>query len=100
MQYASRRYVNEADLQLFKDKIEKEDQPSDVGLWELMMDKDYGNFTYAAWRRKLPVWIAFKAYTLSFIFKDLAAQHCHCSLWQGKASHLGRACKMASIPVY
>ena len=49
------RYVNEADLQLFKDKIEKEDQPSDVGPWEPMMDKDFGNFTYTAWRRKLPV---------------------------------------------
>lgn len=47
-------YVNEADLKLFKDKIEKEEQPSDVGLWEPMMDKDFGNFTYTAWRRKLP----------------------------------------------
>lgn len=50
-----RRYVDASDLQLFKDKIEKEDQPSDVGAWEPMMDKDFGDFTYTAWRRKLPV---------------------------------------------
>jgi hypothetical protein len=49
------RYVDAQDLQLFKDKIEKEDQPSDVGVWEPMMDKDFGDFTYTAWRRKLPV---------------------------------------------
>lgn len=47
--------MNEEDLQLFKDKIEKEDQPHDVGVWEPMMDKDFGDFTYTAWRRKLPV---------------------------------------------
>jgi hypothetical protein len=46
-------YVDAADLQLFKDKIEKEDQ-SGQGAWEPMMDKDFGDFTYTAWRRKLP----------------------------------------------
>jgi len=48
------RYVDGKDLQLFKDKIEKEDQ-SGAGAWEAMMDKDFGDFTYTAWRRKLAV---------------------------------------------
>lgn len=49
------RYVDGADLQLFKDRIERVEPPPGVGEWEPMMDKDFGNFTYTAWRRSLPV---------------------------------------------
>ena len=47
--------MDEADLQFFKDRIEKEQPPPGVTQWEPMMNKDFGDFTYTAWRRSLPV---------------------------------------------
>ena len=48
------RYVDEQDLEFFKTKIERDD-PEEPAQLEPMMDKDYGNITYTAWRRKLKV---------------------------------------------
>ena len=53
--YGTCRYVDVSDLEMFKERVEKEEAPAGVGNWEPMMDKDFGNFTYKAWRRTLPV---------------------------------------------
>ena len=51
----SHRYVDEDDLQFFKDRIEAAEAPAGCTPWELMMDSDFGHFTYTAWRRTMPV---------------------------------------------
>ena len=45
---------------MFKDRVENPQPPAGVGEWEAMMDKDFGNFTYAAWRRKTEVCCKFE----------------------------------------
>lgn len=49
------RYVTEEDLEVFKHRIERGGTLPGAGAWEPMMSKDFGGFTYEAWRRKLPV---------------------------------------------
>lgn len=46
------RYVGEEDMEVFKERLE---QPKGAGPWEHMMAKDFGTFTYEAWRRSLAV---------------------------------------------
>lgn len=49
------RYITEADLQFFKDRVEGAGEVKGAGPWEHMVTKDFGNFTYEAFRRWLPV---------------------------------------------
>lgn len=49
------RYITEADLQFFKDRVEGACELKGAGPWEHMVSKDFGNFTYEAYRRWLPV---------------------------------------------
>ena len=44
------RYITDADLQFFKDRIERDAAPSGAKPWEHMMDKRGSGFSYSAWR--------------------------------------------------
>ncbi|KAK9834973.1 hypothetical protein WJX81_000907 [Elliptochloris bilobata] len=46
-------YVTEEDLEVFKHRIECDGVVPGAGSWEAMMSKDFGGFTYEAWRRSL-----------------------------------------------
>lgn len=46
------RYVGEEDMEFFKERLGK---PAGCGDWEHMMSKDFGTFTYEAWRRSTAV---------------------------------------------
>ena len=50
-----RRYITEADLEFFKERTEREGEVKGAGPWEHMVTKDFGSFTYEAWRRWLSV---------------------------------------------
>ncbi len=49
------RYVTEDDLLFFKDHMERNVPVDGASNWEPMMNRDFGTFTYTAWRRILPV---------------------------------------------
>ena len=49
------RYVTEADLTFFQERIEEEADLPGVGEWQHMTDMKLDNLTYTAWRRRLPV---------------------------------------------
>ena len=49
------RYVTEKDLDFFKERVEQPGELKGAGPWEHMMYKDFGSFTYEAWRRSLAV---------------------------------------------
>ena len=49
------RYVGEKDLEFFKERVEQPGEVKGAGPWEHMMYKDFGSFTYEAWRRSLTV---------------------------------------------
>lgn len=49
------RYVTEKDLDFFKERVEQPGEVKGAGPWEHMMYKDFGSFTYEAWRRSLTV---------------------------------------------
>jgi hypothetical protein len=51
------RYITEGDLQVFKDRCERNAPMEGATQWELQMDKDFSTFNYAAYRRILPVQI-------------------------------------------
>ena len=53
------RYVTEEDLEVFKHRVERDGAVPGAGPWEAMMTKDFGDLTYEAWRRTLPVRTAF-----------------------------------------
>ena len=51
-----RRYVQEADLEFFKDRVERDTPAPGCGNWELVMAKDFGGgVRYTAWKRHLAV---------------------------------------------
>jgi hypothetical protein len=47
-------YITEGDLQVFKDRCERNAPMEGATQWELQMDKDFSTFNYAAYRRILP----------------------------------------------
>ena len=49
------RYVGDQDLEFFKERVEVPGEVKGAGPWEHMMYKDFGSFTYEAWRRSLTV---------------------------------------------
>ena len=49
------RYVTDEDLQFFKAHMEQNVPLEGATAWEPMMNRDFGSFTYTAWRRTLPV---------------------------------------------
>ena len=50
------RYVQEADLEFFKERVERETPAPGCGSWELVMSKDFGRgVSYTAWKRHLAV---------------------------------------------
>ncbi|KAK9785505.1 hypothetical protein WJX73_000678 [Symbiochloris irregularis] len=46
-------YVTEEDLEFFKDRVEREVELPGSGPWEHMMDKNFSELKYSAWRRRL-----------------------------------------------
>jgi len=50
-----RRYITENDLSFFKAHMEQNVPVEGATNWEPMMNRDFGSFTYTAWRRILPV---------------------------------------------
>ncbi len=44
--------MGDEDMEFFKERLEV---PAGSGPWEHMMTKDFGTFTYEAWRRTLAV---------------------------------------------
>jgi hypothetical protein len=55
------RYITEEDLEFFRERVEKPGDVKGAGPWEHMVSKDFGSFTYEAWRRS----IAVRLYTAS-----------------------------------
>ena len=51
----ARRYVTEEDLAFFKAHMEQNVPVDGATNWEPIMNRDFGSFTYTAWRRILPV---------------------------------------------
>ena len=49
------RYIQDKDLEFFKERVEQPGDLKGAGLWEHMVYKDFGSFTYEAWRRSLAV---------------------------------------------
>ncbi|CAL5219821.1 g1733 [Coccomyxa viridis] len=49
----SQWYVGDQDLEFFKERVEVPGEVKGAGPWEHMMYKDFGSFTYEAWRRSL-----------------------------------------------
>lgn len=49
------RYVTDADLAFFKRHCESDEPLQGATNWVLQMDKNFPTFSYAAWRRVLPV---------------------------------------------
>lgn len=49
------RPITEADLQFFKDRVERDVELPGAGSWQHMTDLTLANLTYSAWRRRLPV---------------------------------------------
>lgn len=52
---ACNRYVTDKDLEFFKERMEQPGEVQGAGQWEHMVYKDFGSFTYEAWRRSLTV---------------------------------------------
>ena len=49
------RYVQEADLEFFKDRVERDPPAPGCGKWEHVMAKDFGGVAYTAYKRHLAV---------------------------------------------
>lgn len=49
------RYVTEADLEFFKDRVERDVELPAVGKWQHMTDLNLETLKYSAWRRRLAV---------------------------------------------
>ena len=49
------RYIQDKDLEFFKERVEQPGDLKGAGPWEHMVYKDFGSFTYEAWRRSLAV---------------------------------------------
>ena len=49
------RYIQNKDLEFFKERVEQPGDLKGAGPWEHMVYKDFGSFTYEAWRRSLAV---------------------------------------------
>ena len=49
------RYVQEADLEFFKDRVERDSPAPGCDKWELVMAKDFGGVAYTAYKRHLAV---------------------------------------------
>lgn len=47
--------MGDKDLALFKERVEQPGEVEGAGVWEHMVYKDFGSFTYEAWRRSLTV---------------------------------------------
>ena len=50
-----RRYLDEGDLAFFKAHMEQNVVVEGASAWAPLMNRDFGSFTYTAWRRILPV---------------------------------------------
>ena len=59
------RYVTDKDLDFFKERVEQPGEVKGAGPWEHMMYKDFGSFTYEAWRRSLTVCLLFNFQAVS-----------------------------------
>jgi hypothetical protein len=73
------RYITEADLEFFKQRVEVPGEVKGAGAWEHMMSKDFGSFTYEAWRRWLSVRAQPASVALSTAF--LACRNTSPLLW-------------------
>ena len=60
----TRRYITENDLSFFKAHMEQNVVVEGATNWEPMMNRDFGSFTYTAWRRILPVSLLYRTCTL------------------------------------
>ena len=47
--------MGDKDLAFFKERVEQPGEVEGAGPWESMVYKDFGSFTYEAWRRSLMV---------------------------------------------
>ena len=47
--------MGDKDLAFFKERVEQPGEVEGAGPWESMVYKDFGSFTYEAWRRSLTV---------------------------------------------
>ena len=88
------RYVTDKDLEFFKERVEAPGELKGAGLWEHMMYKDFGSFTYEAWRRSLAV----RMLSLSEAHA-IGAERMHTALLLACCACPGASCVMQALAV-